>query len=569
MPQFDDRLQESKLEELHHKEEESFIRSLAPTRGYQYVDLHDVSIDVEALRLLPEDVARKAELAVFDQGNGVASVAAKNPDSAEVAAALEPLRIQGLEPVLFMASLYSIGHAWERYKDARKAVAERRGVLDVDPEQIRVLSEEITSHEDVTAKILEVRNKNSAERVTETIEVLFGGALALSASDIHIEPGAANVRVRYRLDGVLWDITDITQEIYKLVISRLKLLSGLKLNVHNEAQDGRFTLTVGNRTLEIRSSVIPGAYGESMVMRLLDPSMSGFTIDSLGLNTRLHEVMSKELSRPTGAVLTTGPTGSGKTTALYAFLQEVHKPEVKIITIEDPVEYKLPDIVQTQVDDEYTFAIGLRAVLRQDPDVIMVGEIRDREVAETAVNAAFTGHLVFSTLHTNSAVGAFPRLIDLGISPRMIGGAFNIVLGQRLVRRLCESCKTERDATTEEQALIARIMQQPVALQKVFEASGCDACGGSGYRGRVGIYEGILVDEAVEKAVIDDPREINILAAAAPQEIPSMQQDGMMKVLAGVTSLEELERVVDLYRANEISDEKEDAAVHEHTVEVP
>jgi type II secretory ATPase GspE/PulE/Tfp pilus assembly ATPase PilB-like protein len=303
-----------------------------------------------------------------------------------------------------------------------------------------------------------------------------------------------------------------------------------------------------------------------MVMRLLDPDASGYTIDSLGLNARLHEVMLEELARPNGAIVTTGPTGSGKTTALYAFLQTVHTPEVKIITLEDPVEYKLPGIVQTQVEEDYTFASGLRAILRQDPDVIMVGEIRDRDVAETAVHAALTGHLVFSTLHTNSAVGAFPRLMDLGVDARMFGSAFNIMLGQRLVRRLCEHCRTERNATTEEQAVIARIMDQPVAMQSVFEAPGCDKCGGSGFKGRIGIYEGILIDTAVEEAILRDPREVNILKAAEPQKIPSMQQDGIMKVLAGITSLDELSRVVDLYAKNAAEKEEEETDIQDHIV---
>jgi len=267
---------------------------------------------------------------------------------------------------------------------------------------------------------------------------------------------------------------------------------------------------------------------------------------------------SNKLARPNGAFITTGPTGSGKTTALYAFMQEVHRPEIKIITIEDPVEYKLENIVQTQVSDEYTFASGLRAILRQDPDVIMVGEIRDREVAETAVHAALTGHLVFSTLHTNSALGAFPRLIDLGVDSRMIGSAFNIVLGQRLVRKLCEHCRRERDTTSEEQKLVARIMDRPVAVTTVYESSGCEKCGQSGFRGRIGIYEAVVVDKAVEEAIIRDPRESTIAKAAAPQEIPSMQQDGMLKVLSGITSLDELSRVIDLYNTKTfVEDESE------------
>lgn len=556
MQQFDDRLQKSRISELHHKEEEMLIRALAPKHGYQYVDLYDASIDAEALRLVPEDISREAELAVFGKGNKNVSVAIRNPKNPNVEEVLASLKKSGYEPILFMASLNSISHAWERYHDLKKSIAERKGVLDVDPDAIKAFSDSIKSHLDVATKMFEIQKENGAERVSKTIELIFGGALSLDASDIHIEPEVAGVRIRYRLDGVLWDITDIEKHIYTLMISRLKLLSGLKLNVHDEAQDGRFTFDVGEHELEVRSSVIPGAYGESMVMRLLDPNASTFKLDYLGLNKKLFAVMEEELTRPNGAIITTGPTGSGKTTALYAFMQTVHNSEIKIITIEDPVEYKLQGIVQTQVGDDYTFASGLRAIMRQDPDVIMVGEIRDREVAETAVHAALTGHLVFSTLHTNSAVGAFPRLIDLGIDPRMIGSAFNIMLGQRLVRKLCEKCRIERDATTEEQKVIARIMEQPVAIHTIFEAPGCEACSHSGFKGRIGIYEAIRVDTAVEEAIISDPRESNILLAAKSQGIPTMQQDGIMKVLAGITSFDELTRVVDLYHRNVGVDEK-------------
>jgi type II secretory ATPase GspE/PulE/Tfp pilus assembly ATPase PilB-like protein len=252
------------------------------------------------------------------------------------------------------------------------------------------------------------------------------------------------------------------------------------------------------------------------------------------------------LGRPNGAIITTGPTGSGKTTALYSFLLAIHKPGIKILTLEDPIEYKLPGIVQTQVSHNFTFAEGLRAMLRQDPDVILVGEIRDREVAETAVQAALTGHLVFSTLHTNNAAGAFARLIDLGVDPRTIGSACNIILAQRLVRILCTKCKVERDITTEEQKMIQGILEQPIAIHTVFDAKGCDACGGSGYKGRIGVFEAILIDDSVEAAVINDTRESIILEAAKHQNIPSMQQDGVLKALAGTTSLDELSRVLDL-----------------------
>jgi type II secretory ATPase GspE/PulE/Tfp pilus assembly ATPase PilB-like protein len=333
----------------------------------------------------------------------------------------------------------------------------------------------------------------------------------------------------------------------------------MTLNIQTQAQDGRFTFSIQDKDVEVRSSIIPGASGESMVMRLLDPTVASFSMESLGINPILKRVMEAELARPNGLILTTGPTGSGKTTALYAFLREAHKPGVKIITIENPVEYKLDNIVQTQVAEDYSFADGLRAVLRQDPDIIMVGEIRDRDVAETAIHAAQTGHLVFSTLHTNSAVGAFPRLIDLGVDYRMIGASVNLVLGQRLVRILCPDCKATRAATEAERTIITEILAthpEPPALEDtimMYDAVGCTTCNHTGYKGRQAVFEAIKVDTAVEEAVIRDPREHIILEAAKAQAIPSMAEDGIEKVLQGVTSLDELMRVVDLHDGRHVA----------------
>lgn len=552
MPRFDDKRANAKIEELHHREEEALVSALAPKYGYTYIDLSDAVIDTDALRIFSEVESRRAELAIFAQGNGTVNIAIRNPNHPEVAPLLTKLESLGHKAIVFMASMKSLEHAWSRYKDGKDSHAEVRGVLDVRVEAIKSTMKEIETYLDVSTKVALIQQANGSERVSESIEVLFAGALKLGASDIHIEPSQTTARIRYRLDGVLSDVCDVDRYMFDHIISRLKLLSGLKLNVHKEAQDGRFTLDMKTNQIEVRSSVIPGGYGESIVMRLLDPSAANFKFELLGLNTRLNEVMLEELTRPNGAIITTGPTGSGKTTALYAFLQMVHTPQIKIITLEDPIEYKLPGIVQTQVSTKYTFADGLRSVLRQDPDVIMVGEIRDREVAETAVHAALTGHLVFSTLHTNSAVGGFARLVDLGVDPRMIGSAFNMLLGQRLVRKLCETCKVERDTTAEEQNIIGRIMDQPVAIHTLFEAPGCAACSFTGFKGRIGIFEAIRVDDAVEAMLLEDPRETSILKAAKPQRIPTMQQDGIMKVLAGITSLPELSRVLDLYGMNSV-----------------
>lgn len=552
MPQFDDTFSAERMAEIRRKEEESLIRSLAAQYGMQYVNLRGISISPTALHLISEETARDAHIAAFETVRKRLSVAVRNPYDKKTIAVLESLKAQGYTLSVVMTTQESLDHAFERYKDMIDTSQVKRGVLDIDEKNIEEKAKKFKMPEDVAASIVEVRTLNNVRRISETIEIMFSGALALGASDIHIEPEQGTVRLRYRLDGVLHDITGLERFAYERVISRLKLLSGMILNIRNEAQDGRFTFNVFEKQIEVRSSVIPGADGESIVMRLLDPSVASFNMEQLGINPIMYDVMKEELRRPNGMIITTGPTGSGKTTALYAFLRKVHTPEVKIITIENPVEYKVEGIVQTQVSTDYTFASGLRAVLRQDPDIIMVGEIRDREVAETAVHAAQTGHLVFSTLHTNSAVGAFPRLIDLGVDYRMIGTSVNMIIGQRLVRVLCKYCKQGRPATEEETTLIKKVLKthpKPPVLPDplvVYEPAKCEKCNHTGYKGRQAVYEGIRVDEAVEEAVVRDPREHIILEAARAQGIPTMAEDGIEKVVRGLTSIPELQRVVDL-----------------------
>ena len=371
------------------------------------------------------------------------------------------------------------------------------------------------------------------------------------------------MRLRYRLDGVLTDVLSFDIETYGFLLSRIKLLSGLKLNIHNAAQDGRFSVSIEESDTEIRTSVLPGAYGESMVMRILDPSSIAVPLEELGIPENLQKILEHEISKPNGMILITGPTGSGKTTTLYAFLRKIHNPEVKIITIENPIEYHLPGIVQTQTEGEkYTFASGLRSALRQDPDVIMVGEIRDKEVASTAVNAALTGHLVFSTLHTNNAAGTFPRLIDLDINPKIIGSAINIAMAQRLVRKLKDDYKKEVTLEGKDKETIDRILNSihdksliPKNTSTIFEATEDTP---SAYRGRIGLFEAILVDEEIEKLVTENPSEREITRAAKKQGILTMAQDGVIKALQGVTSLSELRRVIDLEENNDRLDSSGD-----------
>ncbi len=552
MSDFNDTTTNAQISELRKRGEEKLMQALAPQYGLQYIDLRGYTINPEAVVIIKEADARANHILAFDLNRKVLSVATNKPHEPVADRILSSLRAQGFTIQIYLVSEASLDHGYLRYADQKNSTASKKGVLDINPDDIMKSAKSIQTVADVANALTNISTINSPRRISETLELIFAGALALKASDIHIEPEVTGVRLRYRLDGVLLDIFDLDVLLCGRIISRLKLLSGMTLNQRKEAQDGRFQFVLGEREIEVRSSIIPGASGESMVMRLLDPGVASFSMSKLQLNPLLEAVMREQLKRPNGLIITTGPTGSGKTTALYAFLREVHDAEKKIITIENPVEYKLDGIVQTQVGPDYSFESGLRAILRQDPDIIMIGEIRDREVAETAIHAAQTGHLVFSTLHTNSAVGGFPRLIDLGVDSRIIGSSINIILGQRLARILCTECKQQYGASEREATLVKNIAKdypEPVTVPTplmLYRSVGCPACGTTGFRGRTSIFEAIVIDNEVEEAVIRDPREHTILEAAKHQKIPTMAQDGIMKVLNGLTSLDELERVVDL-----------------------
>jgi len=440
------------------------------------------------------------------------------------------------------------------YNDLSFAYESKAGSLEISSEDITAIIDQAKSLPAVISILEATTAAKKSYRVSRILETIVAGALAVGASDVHFEPEESYIRLRYRLDGVLQDLIHFDKETYALLLSRLKLISGMKLNIKKDSQDGRFSIKLAMGDIEVRASILPGAYNESVVLRLLNPKSINVPLEELGIHEKLLGIILKEISRPDGMILTTGPTGSGKTTTLYSFIKKVHNTEVKIITIEDPIEYHLPGIVQTQVNDKgYTFLEGLRAAVRQDPDIIMVGEIRDHETADIAINSALTGHLVFSTLHTNDAAGTFPRLIDLGVSPSILPSSLRVAMAQRLVRRLCEKCKKETAvegavqksveeviATIEDRTLV------PTERSKVWVAVGCPVCNNTGYKGRVGVYEAILMDEKVEKAVQSGLSDREIWETAKSQGILTMKQDGILKILKGMTSIDELERVISL-----------------------
>jgi type II secretory ATPase GspE/PulE/Tfp pilus assembly ATPase PilB-like protein len=332
------------------------------------------------------------------------------------------------------------------------------------------------------------------------------------------------------------------------------LLSNLKLNVRDEPQDGRFTINLANKDVEVRVAIAPSEFGEVVVMRLLDPDAINLTLQDLGLRDDDLEIAKEQLDRPHGMVLNTGPTGSGKTTTLYAFLRHKNTPDMKIITIEDPIEYHLEGIEQTQVDEEagYTFGSGLRSLMRQDPDVILVGEIRDKETAEIAVQAALTGHLVLSTVHANEAAAAIPRLLDLGVKPASLAPALNLLIAQRLVRRLCKFCKAEEEISLDlKQKIENYIKAMPSRVDKnkylsgikIYKPVGCEKCNMTGYKGRIGIYELLVVNPKIQELIVNGAGQLAIIQEVKKTDFVSMQQDGVLKIISGITTFSEVEGV--------------------------
>lgn len=436
------------------------------------------------------------------------------------------------------------------------------GSVAIDPNIIAEVKKEVTNIASYQKKVQD----NLAQNTTILLDIVLFGAINLGASDIHIEPEETQARLRIRLDGVLHDVIFFEQDIYHQIVSRLKLLSKLKLNIKDKSQDGRFSINIDSSTsseqvlIEMRTSVLPAEYGESIVMRILNPK-NLITLDALGLRKDLAKIFQKEINKPNGMIIVTGPTGSGKTTTLYAFLMKIQNPEIKIITIEDPIEYHLKGVSQTQVAPEkgYTFADGLKSIVRQDPDVILVGEIRDLETAKIGLQAALTGHLVLSTLHTNDAAGTIPRLVDLETETASIAPALKMAIGQRLVRKVCKVCSTFEKPNKEEMEILEKgLNQENISKNKDIELpdlknikiahineKGCEACNFTGYKGRTGLYEAFLVDAEIEKFILTNPPVSAVREMAVRKGMITMWQSGLIEIVLGKTTLEEVTKNVE------------------------
>ncbi|MEK7566669.1 MAG: GspE/PulE family protein [Patescibacteria group bacterium] len=545
---------QAKLEEFRQKEAEDLARLLSEKHGLPYADLSRMTIDLDALKIVPEAEAKEAKIALFQKVAKKLQVAVLNPELIKTKYVLKRLADEGYVTELFFVSEASLERAWSRYKEIPAFEEIKTGLIDISRERLEEFEEKVKNIATLQKLIEPHLATQKIRKISETVEVILAGALALDASDIHFEPRENEARIRFRLDGVLHDISSFNISAYNLILSRLKLLSEMKLNIRDRAQDGRFTVRTKTGDMEVRTSSLPGPYGETVVLRILNPKTIAVTLEDLGMHPELLKIIEHELKRPNGMILTTGPTGSGKTTTLYAFIKKVNRPGINIVTIEDPVEYHLPGINQTQIDTEkgYDFVNGLRSILRQDPDVILVGEIRDLETAEIAMHASLTGHLVFSTLHTNNAAGTIPRLIDLKADPTIIAPAINVTMAQRLVRKLCVHCRKKDSPTDEEKTIIEKSLKNMPAKYKkgvgggnaaVWRAIGCVKCNDIGYKDRIGIFEAFLVDDDVEKMILKRPSEADLKEAMKRQDMITMFDDGILKVLSGITSLEELNRV--------------------------
>lgn len=541
---------QAKLRQLRFKDKEREVESKAASIGLPYFNLQGFPINPDSVGVIAEDDSRSLGIVCFWYSMGDLRVGVINPESPQVIEALQKMAVElHEEPKVYLISFESLRIAQETYKRVPRRGKMTNGV-EIGSAELAELSDQIKNLKDIEAGF-----KNAT--TTSAVVVMIAGALKTKASDIHVEAGAIDVQLRYRIDGVLYPVANIARPTYSKMVSRLKLLSGLKINISDAPQDGRFTIKQEQGdNVDVRVSTLPTAHGESVVMRLLQWGRHGLTFDQLGFEGQARRDLEEQIKKSHGMILSTGPTGAGKTTTLYSILQILNEPGVKIITIEDPIEYRLPGINQSQVEPKrnYTFASGLRSIVRQDPDVVMVGEIRDFETADIAVNAAQTGHLVLSTLHTNSAAGTVPRLINMGVQPFLIPSSINAILGQRLVRRLCQSCKQiDKPEASVIEKIKSTLSVLPVSDQSrlptewiFYKAVGCAECQDLGYRGQIGIYEVLIMNKAIEDAIINShPTERSLSELATTEGMVTMLQDGLLKVLSGVTSLEEIWRVTE------------------------
>ncbi len=542
---------DEKMEELRLETLENEAMAKAGMYDMKYINLFAFPIGPEIISLIPEEEAKEHKIVSFFRLENMIRVGIVDPDDPAVNDIIANLqtRHDGSKVEMYLISQHSFDQAAKLYKNVAKVKTIETGVK-ITKESLEQYQQELTSQEIFEKKLQEVD-------MTQAFAMIISMAMNVSTSDIHIEAEEKNLVIRFRIDGVLTVYATLPPNITKRLVNRIKAVAGLKINISEIPQDGRITIELGeDDKLDIRVSTLPSAFGESVVFRLLKSSSVGLSFEDLGMRPLAFERLKAEIDKPNGMIITTGPTGSGKTTTLYAILNKLNTPENKIITLENPIEYKLRGIVQSQIDHskKYTFALGLRAILRQDPDIVMVGEIRDLETAETAIHAALTGHLMLSTIHTNDATGAVPRFLGMGVNATLLAPALNAVIGQRLVRRICEECKQEHTPPKEQldrmKEWIDNIPENSgeekpdLSSVTLYKGAGCSTCNDTGYKGRVGIYEIFTMQPKIEEQILSGKvSEHQMKVLLREGGMVTMGQDGMLKALDGMTTLDEVFRV--------------------------
>lgn len=513
--------------------------------GIRYLDLAVFPIDIDIMFLLPKEDAVRLGAVPFQKDKPKLRIGIVDPQNGEAREFLTAFaKERNLEADFFMISQQSAERAWMNYD--KKPLIET-----LDFMHVTLSGADLEKFENDFGDLIQLNKDSSHIPTSRILEIVLAGAYKLRTSDIHFEPFKDSVRLRYRIDGILQEVGTLPIAVYQLAISRVKMMGKMKINVRNKSQDGHFSVELGEHHIDIRVNIIPGNYGESVNMRLLTGEEAFVAVEELGLRGRAFDEVKRATEKPNGMILNTGPTGSGKTTTLYSLLNSVNESSLKIITIEDPIEYMLPGIIQTEVskNKDYTFAQGLRAIVRQDPDVILIGEIRDEETAEIAIDASLTGHLVFSTLHTNSAAASIARLQELGCKPESIATGVSIFIAQRLVRILCPHCKEAYVPAQKTVDAILKILSfvspkaevtLPTEIPALYKPVGCSECSMNGYRGRKGIFEVIPVNDRMAGLIIERGQESEIRRVAIEDGMLTMAQDGILKVIDGFTTMDEV-----------------------------
>lgn len=533
-------------EKINRESKELLTEKKALKLGMSYVNVGKMPINSDVLKILDKQSAEEAQIIPFYLLGKKLRLALAHPTKKETLKVIDILKKEGYELNYNLATEESIGEAIANYSNSSFANEEEK--VELKAGEKKSFAEEIANLGDLGKKIENMTSE-------EALNSLNVAVIKTGASDLHIQPEEQFVQIRFRIDGLLHKITDISRSSYEQLSNQLKYQSKLKLNITTVPQDGRYYFEIDGRKVDVRVSAMPTEFGETFVCRFLDSSKGIVPLDELGFTDRNWELLQKAVNITEGMILLTGPTGSGKTTTLYSMLNAFNKPEIKIITLEDPIEYHISNISQSQINEKrgYTFASGLKTILRQDPDVVMIGEIRDLDTAQTAAQAALTGHVVLSTLHTNNAIESIPRLINMGLEPFVLAPSCFLFIAQRLVRKVCPHCKEKAPISSSHKEYLAETVKNIKEIEKEFSAEigdelyvgkGCEKCSNTGYLGRISIVELLYVDDDIKKMILNQATSKEIFEYARSQGMLTMQEDGIKKVLKGVTTIEEVQRVV-------------------------